>query len=355
MRAMVLRGTDLAIEEVALPRPGPGQLLARVLACGICGSDLHAARHIDQMTGAAGGASLSQAGIVMGHEFVAEVIEVGDGVDAFAPGARVTCMPVLIDAAAPGGMLAIGYNPRAPGAYGESILLSAALCLPVPEGLDDATAATTEPCAVGLHAVRESRIQPGEPALVMGAGPIGLMTLLWLKEVAVRFVAVSDPAPERRALARALGADAVMDPTAGPLAAALAEALPAPEAGAATAAGYMSGAAVAAPPVVFECVGVPGTLQEAMRLVRPHGRVVVVGVCMEEDRITPSLGVTKQLMLQFVLGYTAPEFAEALAAIASGRVDPRPLVTRTVTLDELPAAFMALAAPSDCKVVYVAG
>jgi len=247
MRAMVLRGTDLAIEEVALPRPGPGQLLARVLACGICGSDLHAARHIDQMTAAAGGGSLSQAGIVMGHEFVAEVVEVGEGVNAFAPGARVTCMPVLIDPTAPGGMLAIGYNPRAAGAYGESILLSAALCLPVPEALDDATAATTEPCAVGLHAVRESRIQPGEPALVMGAGPIGLMTLLWLKEAGVRFVAISDPAPERRALARTLGADAVLDPAAGPLAAALAEALPAPEAAAGAPTGYMSGAAAAAP------------------------------------------------------------------------------------------------------------
>ncbi|MFN8506237.1 MAG: zinc-binding dehydrogenase [Dehalococcoidia bacterium] len=354
MRAMVLRGTTLAIEEVPRPAPGTGQLLARVLACGICGSDLHAARHIDAMTAAAGGPGLANAGIVMGHEFVAEVVEAGPGVEGFAPGDRVTSMPVLVDPAS-GRVLALGYNPAAPGAYAEYLLLTAALCLPVPAALESAVAATTEPCAVGLHAVRESRIQPGEPALVMGAGPIGLMTLLWLRDAGVRFIAVSDPAPERRALARALGATAVFDPTEGMLATALADALPAPEAAGGLPAGYMSEGGTAAPPVVFECVGVPGTLQQAMQLVQPKGRVVVVGVCMEPDRITPSLGVTKQLTLQFVLGYTAAEYAEALDAIAGGRVDTRPLVTRTVGLDELPAAFAALAGPRDCKVVYVAG
>jgi threonine dehydrogenase-like Zn-dependent dehydrogenase len=107
------------------------------------------------------------------------------------------------------------------------------------------------------------------------------------------------------------------------------------------------------PSVVFECVGVQGTLQEAMSLVQARGTVVVAGVCMQEDKITPMVGINKQLTLRFVLGYTGPEFAEALQAFADGTLDTSPLVTRTISIDELPAAFNALADPTDCKVVVV--
>ena len=107
----------------------------------------------------------------------------------------------------------------------------------------------------------------------------------------------------------------------------------------------------ALPPVVFECVGVEGTLQQAMETVERGGRVVVVGVCMNEDTILPMVGINKQLTLQFVLGYSPAEYAETLAAFASGGIDTSPMVTRGVTLDELPAAFEALASPADCKVV----
>jgi threonine dehydrogenase-like Zn-dependent dehydrogenase len=89
----------------------------------------------------------------------------------------------------------------------------------------------------------------------------------------------------------------------------------------------------------------------AMNLVAPRGRVVVVGVCMTEDRIRPMTGINKHLTLQFVLGYTPDEYKEALESIADGRVDPSPLVTRCVSLDELPTAFHSLSDPKDCKVV----
>jgi threonine dehydrogenase-like Zn-dependent dehydrogenase len=118
---------------------------------------------------------------------------------------------------------------------------------------------------------------------------------------------------------------------------------------------YGGGPVDAAPDVVFECVGVPGTLQQAIELVQVKGRVVVVGVCMEEDHIRPLMGINKQLTLQFVLGYTAPEYAEALQSFADGKIDTSPLVTRTVSLDELPATFSALADPRDCKVLVVPG
>jgi threonine dehydrogenase-like Zn-dependent dehydrogenase len=271
----------------------------------------------------------------MGHEFVAEVVEAGPGAESWTPGTRVTSMPVLINPESPTGFASIGYNPDFPGAYGEYVLMSGPLLLRVPDGLPNDVAATTEPCAVGLHAVRQAKLQPTEHVLVMGAGPIGLMTVLWLKHDGAKHVTVSDFAPTRRELARQLGADLVIDPNE------------------VDALDEITEAAGAPPPVVFECVGVEGTLQQAMETVDRGGRVVVVGVCMKEDRIMPMVGISKQLTLQFVLGYTPEEYAETLTALGSEVVDTAPLITRKVSLDELPAAFAALADPSDCKVVLV--
>lgn len=340
MRAMVLRGTELTIEEVARPVPGPGQVLARVRACGICGSDLHFARFAEEMLRAtraadpAGGPGVDLTrGVIMGHEFVGEVVEAGPGAEMWIPGTRVTAVPVLPDPSAPRGMQSIGYSTSIPGAYGEYVLMGAPLLLRVPDSLPDVAAATTEPCAVGLHAVREGKVAADERVLVMGAGPIGLMTLLWLKQEGVRHVTVTEYAPVRRALAERLGADAVIDPAGGEVARRVSEAAGGP------------------PTVVFECVGVEGTLQQAMDLVAVRGRVIVVGACMTPDRITPMTGINKHLTLQFVLGYTPQEYAEALAALGDGKLDTSPIVTRTVTLDELPAAFAALSDPADCKVV----
>jgi threonine dehydrogenase-like Zn-dependent dehydrogenase len=362
MRAMVLRNKQLTVEEVPAPKPGPGQVLARVRACGICGSDLHAAKYMDDMIKAAQmsrrgawyGRDLS-AGIVMGHEFVAEVIEAGPGAEEWRPGTRVTSMPVLISPESATGFTSIGYATEVPGAYSEQVILSVPLLLKVPDHVSDLVAATTEPCAVGLHAVRESHIGPNESALVMGAGPIGLMTLLWLKKQGVRYVAVSDPAPERRALAERLGADDVFDPRAVELAEVLDAALAGRRETGDGEIAYGARATNNAPDVVFECVGVPGTLQQAMELVTVRGRVIVVGVCMQQDQITPMLGINKQLTMKFVLGYTATEFAETLQAFVDGELDTTPMVTRTVSLDELPAAFEALADPNDCKIVVVPG
>jgi threonine dehydrogenase-like Zn-dependent dehydrogenase len=340
MKAMVLRGKNLIVEEIDVPKAGPGQVLAKVLACGICGSDLHAAKYMDDMIAASRMSGRTawdtldqQQGIVMGHEFVAEVVEAGPGAESFVAGTRVTGVPVLIAPDAPNGFLSIGYSPETPGAYGEYVVMSAPMLLRVPDGLPNRVAATTEPCAVGLHAVREAKVQPNEHAVVMGAGPIGLMTLLWLKKEGVQHVTVSDMAAPRRALAEKLGADLIVNPSEQDVLQAV------------------TAIAGSGPTVVFECVGVEGTLRQAMELVTRGGRVIVVGVCMKEDKIFPMVGINKQLTMQFVLGYTPAEYAEALGALGDGSVDTSPMITRIVSIDELPAAFAALAEPSDCKVV----
>jgi threonine dehydrogenase-like Zn-dependent dehydrogenase len=144
MRAMVFRNNDIAVEEIERPAPGPGQVLARVRACGICGSDLHFARYAEEMLGVtrasdpAGWSAMDLGkGVVMGHEFVAEVAELGPGVEGWSPGDRVTGIPVIVDQSAPRGMQSIGYSSNFPGAYGQYIIMSAPLLLRVPDNVPD--------------------------------------------------------------------------------------------------------------------------------------------------------------------------------------------------------------------------
>lgn len=339
MQAMVLRGTTLSIEEMERPSPAPGQVLVRVRACGVCGSDLHFARYREQNEALARQARgqppvAPGAGrpIVMGHEFVAEVVEPGPGAGNWTPGTRVTGTPWIEDGRDERGRVTIGLSPRYPGGYGEYLVMTSELMLPVPDSVPDELAALVEPCAVGLHAVREARVAPDERVLVMGAGPIGLSVLLWLKATGVRHVTVTDFAAPRREMAAKLGADLVLDPAAENVGGRLRE-------------------DPGAPQVVFECVGVGGTLQQAMDVAQVRSRVIVVGVCMTADEIRPMVGIHKHLTLQFCSAYTPDEVADSLAGIAARTIDPSPMVTRTVGLAELPAAFEALGDPHDCKVV----
>lgn len=338
MRAAVVRDGALVVGEIERPVPGSGQVLARVLACGICGSDLHALEH-------ARAGRLD--GVVMGHEFVAEVVASSPGGEGWTPGTRVVCSPSM----PPAGVAlpamgvdtrnyflvpntpTIGYSPAYPGGFGEYVVLSAPLLVPVPAGLSDRLAAITEPCAVGLHAVHAARLRPDDHVLVMGAGPIGLMVLLWLKRAGVRHITVTEPSAPRRAMAEQFGANLVLDPRHEPVAERMATAAGGP------------------PAVVFECVGVPGTLQQAVDSAAVEGEVIVVGVCAAPDQIVPAAAIGKHLTLRFVLAYTATEIAEALAAITDGSINPAPLITRVVSLDELPAAAEALRDPEQCKVL----
>ncbi len=342
MKAMVLRGTSLTVEDIPRPSPGPGQVLAKVLASGLCGSDLHQAKHGKEMmdaTARSGGSAFDAAnlekGVVMGHEFVAEIVETAPGEERWKPGTRVTSVPRLPVSDSPQGAVGIGYSSDHSGAYSEYVLMGSALLLEVPDSIPDKIAATTEPSAVGLHAVRSAEMRSGEHALVMGAGPIGLMTLLWLKKEGVKHVTVTEFREERRSLAERLGADLVINPAEENVT------------------DLITTKVGGRPPVVFEAVGVVGTIQQSMELVAPSGRVIVVGVCMVPDTISPMVGVTKRLRVEFVLGYSPEEYAESLAALADGTINTAPMVTRSVTIDELPDIFASLADPKDCKVVVI--
>jgi len=330
MRAAVMRGARLVVDTVPEPTPGPGEVLVKTLACGICGSDLHALRHAPKMVEAARESGMPFTldvgrDVVMGHEFCAEILEFGpDTQRALRPGERVVSVPLAVGA---NGVQGIGYSNDYPGGYGERMVLSELFVLPVPNGLATEHAALTEPMAVGVHAVAKSRFEPGDAPLVVGCGPVGLAVIAALKLRAAEPIVAADFSPVRRALAERMGAHVVVDPARErPIDA-------------------WQAAAGARPAVIFECVGVPGLLDALMRDAPREARVVVAGVCMEDDRIRPMLGINKELTVQFVLGYTPLEFADTLRDIAEGRIPVASLVTGRVGVDGVPGAFKALAHP----------
>jgi threonine dehydrogenase-like Zn-dependent dehydrogenase len=344
MKAAVLRGGQVIVrDDVPDPQPQFGQVLVAVKACGICGSDLHFVQHgatmldlADQMGGLPDfGQSRPDLGrdVFMGHEFAGEVLEAGPDTLAPPAGTLVTSVPIMIGM---GGVEPIVYCNDLPGGYGERMLLSAPLLQEVPNGLDANRAALTEPMAVGVHAVHRAALQPGEGALVVGCGPVGMAVIAALKLGGVEPIVATDFSSTRRSLAAAMGAHHVVDPADTPPFDAWTE--------------HGGGR----PVVVFEAVGAPGLIDDLIRLAPLRTRVVVVGVCMGADRLTPFWAISKEISIQFVLAYEPQEFNDALRAIAEGQLDVGPLITGEVPLDGVPGAFAELADPErHCKILVV--
>jgi len=352
MRAAVMRNGAIVVDDIPEPTAGPGRVLVRTVACGICGSDLHFLKHghrmveIGKETGS--GSSTLDLGrdVVMGHEFVGEVLDLGpEPMSAVKAGDLVVAMPVMMTKVPPSGpadISAIGYSNVWNGGYAERMSLCGPLLLPVPNGLPADHAALTEPMAVGLHAVNKSGIVRGEAAVVHGCGPVGLAVIAALKLKGIETIIAADFSPTRRALAAQQGATEVVDPRVEhPV-----------DAWARVTGGSLTGGSIVAgggggTMVQFEAIGVPGILDSIMRRATRNSRITVVGVCMEPDTIQPIVGINKELNLQFVLGYTADEFASTLRHIAEGELDVAPLITGRVPLDGVAKAFDDLGNPEE--------
>ncbi|OBG15679.1 alcohol dehydrogenase [Mycolicibacterium celeriflavum] len=365
MKAVSCEHGNLSVVDLATPQPARGQLLLEVRRCGICGSDLHAKDHADELTGV-----MDEMGypdfmrgdtpVVLGHEFCGEVLERGRGAaKEFKAGTAVVSFPLL---RASGGVHLTGLSPLAPGGYAERVLVEAAMSFVVPNGLDVDTAALTEPMAVALHAVRRSEIRRRDTAIVIGCGPVGLAVICHLKALGVQTIVASDFSTTRREMASLCGAHVVVDPAVeSPYVAT-------EQSGAITRApelyelgvGSMEklrrlpgwshlyrmadavGAASPKRPVVFECVGVPGVIDGIVGAVPVQTRVVVVGVCMGTDAIRPAMAIGKEIDMRFVFGYTPLEFRDTLHMLADGKLDASVLVTGTVGLNGVARAFEVL-------------
>ncbi len=324
MRAAIMQSGAIRIGELDDPVPGPGEVLVRTRACGLCASDLHVLHHGEQLVRWSREADgpfdmdLSRP-VVLGHEYCAEVVEHGPGTRGrLRPGTRVTSAPVVVRDGRPG---AVGLCNDLPGGFGEYMRLSEELLIPVPDALDDARAALTEPVSVGVYYVRAARVRDDDVALVVGCGAIGLAVLAALRGARPARILASDFSPERRELALASGADVAIDPAAE------------------------RGSSVQ-PSVIFECVGVPGVLDGVMRRAAPGARIMVAGWCLETDRVFTPVAHTKGLVVQFGGGPAPEDFAAAHRALGEGEIDVTPWLGPGIGLGRVAGALEAMRDPA---------
>jgi 2-desacetyl-2-hydroxyethyl bacteriochlorophyllide A dehydrogenase len=335
MKAAVFKeiGEPMVVETVDDPTPEANELVVKVSYCGICGTDLHSTRE---------GAATVACDSILGHEFVGEVVEVGKSIAKdWSNGDRVCSLPFL----ACGGCVAcvngrpfecaqlkcIGLDQ--PGGFAEYVKTGALETIKLPDALAMEKAALIEPLAVGLHAVRISQMQAGQRVLITGAGPIGLAVAVWARFLGAKDVIVSEFIEPRKMLAKQLGATGLIDP-AQDIAAQFAD------------------ATGGEPDVIFECVGAPGLIQQCIELAPRRGKIVPVGVCEQPDTILPFLALIKELQIQFAIAYTRDDFETVISMLAQGRIDPSAMITDSVSLAEIPAAFEALRTPNQqCKVL----
>lgn len=339
MKAAVLNAGRLTVEDVPEPTPRAGEIVVRPLACGICGSDLHARDHAGRLCDL-----LHRAGfqgfmdpakpLIMGHEFCAEVLESGGGLKA---GERIVSPPFLNG---PEGLVLIGYSNSYPGAFAERMLVARDACLRVPDDVSTDIAALTEPLAVAVHAVNEAGVDGDSACAVFGCGPVGLFVIARLKALGLGPVLAVEPNPARAQMAEAMGADACVVPDAGAtgpwwndlgLPQGLSEAMAIDPA-----------TRKRSRAVLFECVGKPGMIMALAQQAPIGATIVVVGTCMELDGLEPAFLIQKGLKLHFVFAYSNDEFAQAFQMILNDPDRLAPLVTTRVGLDGVDSAFAAL-------------
>ncbi len=335
MRAAVLVGAgDLRIEDRPAPQPGPGEVLVRVQAVGVCGSDTHYYEH------GRIGRFVLDAPLVLGHEASGVVVQTGAGTQGPPVGQRVSIEPGVPDLSCPQ-CLAGRYNlcpamrffatPPVDGAFAELVAVHAAFAHPVPDGVSENAAALLEPLSVGIWACRKGRVTAGSRVLITGAGPIGLVCLQVALAAGATEVVVSDVNPARLALAQQLGASTVLDARTAQL-----------------------GDLNRPPQVLLECSGYPPVISEAIRALDRAGRAVLVG--MGGDEIALPLAVVQERELEVTGTFRyANTWPAAIALVAAGRVDLDRLVTGTYPLEQVeqaltasrqdPAAVKAIVAP----------
>lgn len=313
---MIAEGGEFDLTVVDDPVPQAGELLLRVSACGLCGSDLKAR-------------AAMPVGVIMGHEFGGEVVGVGPGAEGWTEGMQAAVLPVASCGSCPScragdvahcvSAVLVGLG-GSPGGFAELAVVPATSAFPLPQPVDPFHAALVEPYAVGLHAVEAAAVEAGNSVLVVGSGTVGLTSVTWAKLRGAERITVVDPNEARRSGAMALGAtDTIAD---------AAEA----EAGAYD--------------VAIECVGKPGLLDSCIAATRPKGRIVVAGVCIERDPFWSMAALMKELTICFAVYYSPKEFRTVIEAFRSGAIAPAQLVGRTMGITSLAGAFEALAVGS---------
>lgn len=334
MRAVVMQGLHkpLALETIPDPTPGKGDVVIKVGRCGICGSDLHMTEDPAYGQGA---------GSILGHEFSGEVVALGSEAEGLAVGDKVAVIPLRscgqCSACRKGLLQWCEQFALQGGGYAEYAITRPHQCIRLPASASLADGAIVEPLAVALHGIVLSEMKVGDRVLVLGAGPIGLAVAYWARRRGAGRVVVQDLAEWQRERAMSMGAhDFVVDPDE-------------PVAGAERALGGKAD-------VVYECVGVPGLIEQAVQQVRDQGTICLLGLCTRPDTFNSFRMLSKEVRLITSVFFTQQEFEAALDALGQGAIEPRLLVTDTVSLAATPAAFEALRHRThQCKVLINPG
>ena len=329
MRAVVLRDGRLDVRDIKDPVPGPGEVLLRTLSTAICASDVHFMDHPEMGVNDPTGRSLydTNRDIVLGHEFVGEVVGYGpDCAAQFPVGTRVTSIPIrLVNGGADGSRI-IGQHPEAQGSFGELVVVAEALAKAVDGEASSDAVALTDAFAVGEFYVRASRMEPGEIPLVIGAGAIGLSAVAALATRGVDPIIVSDFNADRRELAlNSFGAHIAVDP---------AEKSPFDVWRELRAERGLWG-----PLVVFECVGAAGLIQQIVQSADMGTRIYCAGGWYTGDSLSITDATRQGVTIQFGGGPHPQDWYGTLDAIASGRLDPMPSVGAVIGLDEVSDAL----------------
>jgi L-iditol 2-dehydrogenase len=344
MKALLLsKYRHLEIADLPNPVPGPGEILVKVTACGICGSDVH---------GYDGSSGRRIPPIVMGHEAAGRVAAVGPQVTGWAEDDRITfdstiscgacryCARGEINLCDQRRVLGVSCSDyRCIGAFAEYVIVPQRIAYRLPDSLSFSEAAMLEAVAVAIHAVSLSRISPGDQALVLGAGMIGLLTLQALRAAGFSSVYVADVDASRLKLAKELGAAETLHATGDALVSEI-----------------LSRTNSAGVDVAIEAVGIDATVRAAVQSVRKGGTVTLVGNITPEVTLPLQQAVTRQIRLQGSCA-SAGEYPEAIKLLTSGAIKVKPLITAIAPLEAGPQWFERLYSrePNLMKVVLTPG
>jgi 2-desacetyl-2-hydroxyethyl bacteriochlorophyllide A dehydrogenase len=335
VKAAVLHGPrDLRVESVAALAPAPGEVVVRVSAVGLCGTDYRIWS----------GDRPVRYPLVMGHEVIGAVAAVGPGVTALAPGQKVAVQPNYSCGACPLCLegnwnlclsrTAVGIDVD--GGFAEAVRVPARVCWPAPAEMADDQLLLAEPLAVVVRAVLRGEAAAGETAAVLGVGTLGLLAVQVLKSRGLRVLAVAR-SRRRLPLAQALGADATATTETGPPVRAARE---------------LSGREGV--DLVIETAGTPEAVEQAVELARPGGRVTLTGLPHEPSSVHFFWVVRRELRLVGSMIYQ-DEFPEAIRLLASGTVQTGRLLTHRFALEAIQEAFAAHRSPDAIKVAVMPG
>jgi len=326
MRAAVLQEANvMTMERRPRPEPGPGEVLVRVRAVGVCGSDVHYYTH------GRIGSFVVESPLVLGHEMAGTIAALGPGVTARDIGQRVAVEPGVPDRVCEfcrAGRYNLCPNvrfmatPPVDGAFTEYVVMPADFVYPLPDHVSLEEGAMIEPLAVGVYAVHRSGLRAGQDVVVLGAGPIGLMTLQAARAAGAGAITVVDLDAHRLEVARALGATETVDA--------------AREDAQEQVMALTGGRGV---DVVFEAAGSPRTAALAVHLARRGGRVTMIGLPPEDNVPYPLVAaMAREVDIVTVFRY-ANVYPAALALVAQGRVDVKSLITHRFPLEEAERAL----------------